>query len=69
MTTLNLTNEQKAYLLTELQSKIKEIIAKEVEPVEQFDEDGDVYEEDFYVGSSFNLELNLNCLLIETILK
>jgi|TARA_R110000868_G_scaffold22894_4_gene93403 hypothetical protein len=69
MTTLNLTSEQKAYLLTELQSKIKEIIAKEVEPVEQFDEDGDVYEEDFYVGSSLNLEVNLNCLIIETILK
>jgi hypothetical protein len=69
MTTLNLTNAQKAYLLTELQSKIKEIIAKEVEPVEQFDEDGDFYEEDFYVGSSLDLELNLNCLLIETILK
>ena len=44
MTTLNLTSEQKAYLLTELQSKIKEIIAKEVEPVEQFDEDGDVHD-------------------------
>ena len=69
MTTLNLTSEQKAYLLTELQSKIKEIIAKEVEPVEQFDEDGDVYDEDFYVGSSLNLEVNLNCLIIETILK
>ena len=30
MTTLNLTSEQKAYLLTELQSKIKEIIAKQL---------------------------------------
>ena len=69
MTTLNLTTEQKVYLLTELQSKIKEIIAKEVEAVEQFDEDGDVYEEDFYIGSSFNLEVNLNDVLIQTILQ
>ena len=67
--TLNLTNEQKAYLITEFQSKIKEIIAKEVEPVEQFTEDGDCYEEDFYVGSSFKLEVDLNSALIETILK
>ena len=68
MTTLNLTNDQKAHLLTELQSKIKEIVAKEIESVEQFTEDGDCYEEDFYVGSSFKLEVDLNSALIETIL-
>ena len=72
MTVINkptLTVEQKVYLLTELQSKIKEIIAKKVESVEQFDEDDDVYEEDFYIGSSFSLEVELNNLLIETILN
>jgi uncharacterized protein (UPF0371 family) len=63
-----LSNEQKIYLLTEIQSKIKEIIAKNIQPVESWDANGDFYEEDFYCESSFELQFQLNKILIETIL-
>jgi len=66
---LNLTDNQKVFLITELQSKIKEIINKKTETVEQFDEDGECYDDDFYVGSVVDLELDLNCIIVETILN
>ena len=66
---LNLTDNQKVFLITELQSKIKEIINKTTEIVEQFDEDGECYDDDFYVGSVVDLELDLNCIIVETILN
>jgi hypothetical protein len=66
---ITFTNDQKQYLISELQSKIKEIIDQKIEIVEQFDDDGECYEDDFYIGSSFDLELQLNCALVETILK
>ena len=61
------TKEQKVYLLKELQPKIAEIISKNVETVEQFDDDGDCYEDEFYIGKSLNLQISLNRVLIETI--
>jgi uncharacterized protein (UPF0371 family) len=63
------SEEQKVYLLTEIQSKIEEIVSKKVETVEQFDDDGDFYEDEFYIGSSFELQMELNTILINTILN
>jgi hypothetical protein len=65
---LNLTDNQKIYLLSELQSKINKIIDKEVEVVEQFDDDGECYEDNFYIGSVIHLQNELYSALIETIL-